>query len=241
MKFRYNGKKICGIVTALPQKECSFEELLTTDSLSRIRRMKKIMGFDKRRIVADEICVSDMHKWTLNYMLEKGLIRREEIGAIVVVTQTPDYYLPQVSEIMQGDFELSEEVICVDIPQGCTGFVVGLIESFSLLNHLEDKKVLLCTGDILNRIISGLRDEPVFGGDASGITVIGNDDGFGESFFEYYSDGKQGESLCMHEGAFARPLMPEDKSGSYGISMDGSDVFNFIMREVPGLIESMKI
>ena len=51
-------------------------------------------------------------------------------------------WLPQISSIVQGELHLSHDVYCVDIPSACAGFVVGLINSFMILDHMEDKKVV---------------------------------------------------------------------------------------------------
>ena len=49
MKDVWKGKKISGILTILPENEYSFEDTILAESMNRVRRLKKIMGFDKRR------------------------------------------------------------------------------------------------------------------------------------------------------------------------------------------------
>ncbi len=251
MKVTYKGKKISSILTILPETETTFEDTLKAENLSRARRLKKIMGFDKRRRVKKDTNISDMHFFGIKHLLDKNQLKKDDIGAIVVVTLTQDFLVPHVSEIIHGELDLSQDVICVDIAQGCSGYVMGVMESFGLLEHLGEKKVLLCTGDILNRINDNEEkvEEPQFGGDAATISVIENDDSFGEAFFEYYSDGKSGKDLIMPGGAFKHPMYDrndttvtlEDGRTGYGLGiwMDGSDVFNFIQKEVPPLFESV--
>ena len=252
MRTIFRGKKISGVLTVLPENECSFEETIESDSLSRVRRLRRIMGFDKRRRVKSETCISDMHKFGLAYLLDQNYIEKEDIGAIVVVTLSPDYYVPTVSSILHGEFEFADDVYCVDIAQGCAGYVVGLYEAFSLLNHLPSgKKVILCTGDILNRLKENeaKTTEPTFGGDAATISIIENDLNGAHVFYNYYSDGKSGKDLIMPAGAFRYPVYSENdayveledgrKGYGLGIWMDGSDVFNFIMREVPPMLEDI--
>ena len=251
MKCSFTGKKISAILSVLPEMETSFEDSLKTESISRARRLKKIMGFDKRRRVKSDTNISDMFLYGAKYILENDWIKKEEIGAIVVVTLTQDYLVPQVSEIIHGELGLSSDVVCIDIAQGCAGYVVGLIEGFSLLDCLTGKKLLLFTGDILNRIRDDEEktEEPHFGGDAATISIIENDDSAGESYFRFYTDGLSGEDLIMPGGAFKHPLysktekkitLDDGRCGdALSIWMDGSDVFNFIQKEVPGLIEEV--
>ncbi len=251
MKAVWKGKKISGILTILPENEYSFEDTILAESMNRVRRLKKIMGFDKRRRVKAETNSSDLYKFGLSYMMEHELIKKEEIGAIVVVTLTQDYLSPQISHILHGEFHLSEDTVCVDIAQGCAGYIVGLSQAFMLLNHMKDKKILLFTGDILNRKYSQEEktSEPSFGGDAVSVTVIENDDSFSDIYFRYYADGARGMNLIMPAGGFKHPVYsPEDvyvtledgRTGNgMGIWMDGSWVFNFIVKDVPPLIEEI--
>lgn len=251
MKAIWKGKKISGILTVLPENEYSFEDTILAESMNRVRRLKKIMGFDKRRRVKPKTNSSDLYKFGLDYMIEHEMIRKEEIGAIVVVTLTQDYLSPQISHILHGEFHLSEDIVCVDIAQGCAGYIVGLSQAFMLLNHMKDKKVLLFTGDILNRKYpkEEKASEPSFGGDAVSVTVIENDDSFSDIYFRYYADGARGMNLIMPAGGFKHPVYsPEDacvtledgRTGNgLGIWMDGSWVFNFIVKDVPPLIEEI--
>lgn len=251
MKTVFNGKKIAGILSMLPNNISSFEDTIEEDSLARVRRLRRIMGFDKRRRADKDACVSEYFKFGIRYMLDHKMIAKEEIGAIIVVTLCQDFPMPTVSCILHGEFEFDEDVVCVDIPQGCVGYLAGLMEAFSILNHLDDKKVLLCTGDILNRMHDkeAKSVEPSFGGDALTITVIENDDSFGKVYFNYYTDGSRGKYLIMPAGAFAHPVYsPEDTyvkidgvGEGYGLSiwMDGSSVFNFIVTEIPPMIEEI--
>lgn len=252
MRTMFHGKKISGILTILPEHETSFEDTILAENITRVRRLKQIMGFDKRRRVKQETCISDFHEYGLKYLINQGLLKKEDIGAIVVVTLTPDYFAPSVSNILQGSLGLGEDVVCVDIAQGCAGYIVGLFEAFSILNHLDErKKVILCTGDIFNRETGKniKSTEPEFGGDAASISIIENDSAASDIYFNFYTDGKSGKELIMPAGAFKYPVYSEEdanieledgRSGyGLGIWMDGSNVFNFIMREVPPMLDDI--
>ena len=86
----------------------------------------------------------------MNKAKKQGWIQKEEIGAIIVVSLCPDHFVPQNSNIIQGALQLDSDVICMDIPQGCCGFVLGLSQAFMLLEHLNGKKVVLVNGDVLS-------------------------------------------------------------------------------------------
>ena len=152
MLFEFIDKHITGVLSVLPENESIFEEETKNPNDSKNQRLKNIIGFGNRRRVKGNTTLSDMLLYGMHYLLDVGYIKREEIGAIVVSTLSQDYFLPQISMILHGELNLSKDVFCIDTPQACAGFTMGLIESFMLLEHMADnKKVILCTGEIFNR------------------------------------------------------------------------------------------
>ncbi len=250
MKTTFAGKKITGILTILPERECIYEDEITKEPAEnrRLKRLKRIMGYGKRRRAKDTTTVSDMILYGAKKMIEEGKIKKEEIGAVVVVTLSPDYFCPTVSSIIQGELGLSDEVQCIDVPQACAGYVVGLMQSFMLLEHMEDKKVLLCTGDTFCRVNEEKEEPPYdsapFGGDAANITIVENG-GQDRIFYEFHQDGTERGCLVVPDGAFRHPMTVEQiqnqiaKMPMTSVVMDGSTVFNFAQKEVPVLINSL--
>ncbi len=251
MKTVFRNKKITGILGVLPEIEIRFEdEVFNYDFPEKqTMRLKKIMGFEKHRVVKDTTSSSDLCITGLYYMLEKGLISKNEIGAIIVVTTTPDHFIPHVSNIIHGKFGFINDVICIDISQGCAGFLHGLMQSFMLLEHLGNKKVVLFNVDTLSKKVSKKdRNSYPLIGDAAGITVIENDSNSKDIFFNMYNDGSRREALIIPAGGSRLPSSPEtaivrdsDQDGNLrsldNLKMDGSEVFTFVQTEVPPLIE----
>ena len=250
MKTTFVGKKISGVLTILPEKEYLYENEIAKEPEEnrRLKRLKRIMGYGKRRRAKETTTVSDMFIYGAKKLLAEGKINKEEIGAIVVVTMSPDYFCPTVSAIIHGELELDFDVQCLDIPQACAGYVVGLMQSFMLLDHMEKKKVLLFTGDTFCRY-SVEKEETShysapFGGDAANITVVENS-GNDRIYYEFHQDGSQRNCLVIPDGAFRNPMTVEQvkkqvvRMPMTGVVMDGSSVFNFAQKEVPVLIDSL--
>lgn len=250
MKTIFSGKKITGVLTVLPEKECIYEDEIAKEPQDnrRLIRLKRIMGYGKRRRAKETTTVSDMFIYGIKKLVEEGKIKRDEIGAIVVVTMSPDYFCPTVSAIIHGELKLDQDVVCVDVPQACAGYVVGLMQSFMLLEHMERKKVLLCTGDTFCRINEEKEAPPYysapFGGDAANITIVENQ-GNDKIYYEFHQDGSRRNCLIIPSGAFRNPMTVEQienqvtKMPITGINMDGSAVFNFAQKEVPVLVDSL--
>lgn len=247
MKFR--GKRIHSMLGILPETVGYFDDEVNNYSfpVKQTLRLKKIMGFNQHRLAKETSTVSDFAAYGLKYMLENNWIKKEEIGAVVVVTLCPDYFVPHISNIVQAECDLSTDLICMDIAQGCCGFLLGLMQSFLLLEHMENKKVILINGDVLSHKISkrDRNDFPLIG-DATTLSIIENG-GDDTIYYEMHNDGKRGNALMIPAGGFKMPsnaetsVMVDQGDGNFRsldcMHMNGSEVFNFVQMEVPPMLE----
>ena len=105
MKTTFTGKRITGVLTILPEQEYIYEDEIAKEPEEnrRLKRLKRIMGYGKRRRAKETTTVSDMILYGAKKLIQEGKIKKEEIGAIVVVTLSPDYFCPTVSAIVQGE------------------------------------------------------------------------------------------------------------------------------------------
>jgi len=251
MQTTFKNKRVSSILGILPEKISLFDDEVDnyTFPAKQTMRLKKIMGFNAHRISKDSTTVSDFAIAGLEYMFANGWIKKEEIGAIVVVTLCPDHFLPHISNIIQGECNLSHDVLCLDIAQGCCGYIVGLMEAFMLLNHM-DKKVVLINGDVLMHKISPKdRNEYPVMGDAAAISIVENTDEDSTIYLDLMMDGGRRDCLKIPAGGFRMPSTEETAemrdSGDGNIRaldhmyMDGAEVMNFVLREVPPLVERL--
>ena len=249
MITKFRGKKITSMLGILPETVGLFDEEVNNYSFppKQTMRLKKIMGYDRHRLAKDTSTVSDFAVYGLRYMLENKWIKKEEIGAVITVTLCPDHFVPHISNIVQDKCGLDTDVMCFDIAQGCCGFLVGLMQAFMVLDH-TDKKVLLINGDVLSHKVSkkDRNDYPLIG-DAATITVLENG-GDDEIYYEMHTDGSRGKALIIPAGAFRMPSNPDTGvmadlgDGNFrsldNMTMDGSEVFNFVQVEVPPMLEN---
>ena len=123
-------------------------------------------------------------------------------------TLCPDHFVPHISNIVQAECGLDTSVICLDIAQGCCGFLVGLMQACMLLEHME-KKVVLINGDVLSHKVSkrDRNDFPLIG-DGTAITVVENDSGASQIYYEMNMDGKRRDVLKIPSGGFRMPASP---------------------------------
>lgn len=252
MNLKFKNKRISGILTVLPSNEVRFEDEMENYNFSPAKSMKLklTMGYDKRKVVADGVCVSDLCITGLNYLIEKNLLIKEEIDALLLVTQTPDYFMPPTSNIVQGKLGLKQDMICMDINQGCAGFIIGLVQAFLLLEQETINKVVLMNADVLSRKVSKQdRNSNPLIGDGASITIIEKDASSSIIYGSIKMDGKGAEALIIPAGGMRMPFSNEtskieiDANGNYrsknNLVMKGDEVFNFVQTEVPPMIEDL--
>ena len=245
----FKGKKITSMLGILPETIGYFDDEVDNYSFpaKQTMRLKKVMGYNQHRLAKETSTVSDFAVYGLNYMLENKWIQKEEIGAVVTVTLCPDHFVPHISNIVQAKCDLNTDIVCFDIAQGCCGFLVGLMQSCMLLEHMPEKKVILINGDILSHKVSkrDRNDFPLIG-DGCTITVLENG-GTDEIYYEMHTDGKRGNALIIPAGGFRKPstaetaVMVDQGDGNFrcldNMHMDGSGVFNFVQSEVPPMLK----
>ncbi|MEH7502861.1 ketoacyl-ACP synthase III [Neobacillus drentensis] len=252
MNLTFLNKKITGILTVVPKNEVKFEDEAANYNfpIEKSIRLKKIMGYNKHRIVDEETCVSDLCVYGLEHLIESKLLNKDEIDALILITQTPDYFLPPTSNIIQGRLGLKQDMICMDVNQGCAGFLLGLIQAFMLLEQDSIKKVVLLNADVLSRKTSSKdRNSYPIVGDAASVTVVEKGDNNTPIFGNIKMDGSRGDTLIIPAGGLRMPSTPETSKledtgdgnlrSKENLTMDGASVFNFVQTEIPPMVNDL--
>jgi len=252
LKFTYHNKRISGILTVLPQKEITFEEEMNNYNFppAKSLKLKLAMGYNKHRVVEEGTNVSDLCLHGINYLLENDLLKKEDISALILVTQSPEHFLPPTSNIIQGKLGLGSDVLCLDINQGCAGYVIGLLQSYMLLDQPSINKVVLLNADVLSRKTSKSdRNSYPLIGDAATVTIVERSSEPAVIQAVLSMEGKGAYILQIPAGGFKLPSTPEtaemreDENGNFRslehLVMKGDEVFNFVQKEVPPMIEEL--
>jgi 3-oxoacyl-[acyl-carrier-protein] synthase-3 len=252
MKLQFRGKRMSGILTVVPDRERHFEDEAGNYDFTEAQRaqLKSLMGYNIHRVVSNpEVCVSDLCLWGLEYLFREGLLKPDEIDGLILVTQTPDYPLPATSSIIHGKAGLKRDCFCLDINQGCTGFNVGLIQAFMLLDQEAISKVVVLNADILSRKVSD-KDKNSYPliGDAASITVVESSPSESEEiiYANIQNDGTRCDAMMIPAGGLRLPnsvetaSLEEDEKGGMRakdhLVTKGDILFNFVQTEVPPMI-----
>lgn len=252
MNFKFHKKRVSGILTVVPAQERRFVEEMKNFNFpeNRSLKLKEVMGYEKRRLVEPGVCVSDLAVFGLQSLFDRGLLKRDEIDALLMITVSPDFFTPPTSNVVQGRLGLKQDMICLDINQACAGFVIGLMQAFMLLEQDSIHKVVLINADVVSRKAS-VKDRNIYPliGDAAAITVVGRDTEDSVIYANLKMDGSRADALKIPAGGFRMPSTAEtavmEDVGDNNLRakdhlfMDGTAIFNFVQLEVPPMIESL--
>jgi 3-oxoacyl-[acyl-carrier-protein] synthase-3 len=252
VKLRFCERQIEGLLTIVPTAERIFSEEMSAFNfpIERSVKLAEVMGYNRRRVVDGPACVSDLLVRGFEHLFDSGLIRPDELDALVVVTQTPDYLMPGTSFVIHGRLKLKRDMLCLDINQGCAGFLVGLMQGFSLLDQPSIAKVAIANADVLSRKV-GRHDRNSYPliGDAASITIVSRDTDSKTIHANIKTDGLRREALMIPAGGMREPsseatrVETTDADGNLrardNLMMDGAAVFNFVQNEVPPMIEEL--
>lgn len=252
MRLKFHNKRISGIFAVIPGKIRYFDdEMENYDfSIETSLKLKKTMGYNAHRTFDDNLCVSDVAIKAFNYMFGHNMIEKDSLDALILVTETPDYIIPPTSNIIQGELGLREDMICMDINQGCAGFEIGLIQAFMMLDQDSINRIALVNADILSRKVSSRdRNSHPLMGDALCITIIDKCEDDNDIFANVKMDGTGAFAIQIPAGGLKKPSTPEtaiqykDSFGNWrsedNLVMKGDEVFMFVMKKVPPLIEDI--
>ncbi len=191
--------------------------------------LSRKIGIEVRPVASKQEFSSDLACGAVKKLVTECDLVMEAIDCLVVVTQTPDRMLPNVASIVHGKLGLPSHVAAFDVNLGCSGFVYGLsaIIGFMSLNGLSNG--VLVTAETYSKIIDqeDRNTIPLFGDAATATWVTSSRPVYGIGMGSFGTEGA-GESVVYHSGMV----------GTDGVLvMDGREIFNFMMRAVPGALD----
>lgn len=234
---KMDGIQIAGIATSTPANR--FDNLKDTADFTpeEVKKVVGMAGIKERRLANEDTCSSDLCIAAGRTLLDEIGWEPGSVNALIFITQSPDYFLPQTSSIIHRSLLLSEDCAAIDVGLGCSGYPYGLWLSTMMIKSSGFKRVLLCHGETPGRFsLGGDRAVALLFGDAGSATAIETaaKDGSVPSTFVLQTDSKGSNDMIIEGGGF-RNRFPEDQS-KYYVKMDGAGIFNFTLKRVPGLI-----
>lgn len=208
----------------------------------------KTTGIKERRVASEKVTCVDLCYAAADVIIKK--FGKEDIDAVIFVSQSPDYFLPASSVILQNKLQLNKTCLAFDVNLGCSGYIYGLSIVASLLQTGHLKKALLLVGD-KSTISTNYQDKsayPLFG-DAGTATLLEYDPNAEPWNFNLQSDGSGKNAIIIEHGHSRFPynqssnilyeIEPGVKRTKKDLALNGLDIFNFALKEVAQNINTL--
>jgi len=207
--------------------------------------LEEKVGIKERRIAREDQATSDLAIEALNKLFTKNNIDKDSIEFLIVCTLSPDYFLPQMSSMIQHRLGLKTSVYALDITLGSSGFVYSLSVAQSLIQGLGFKRGIVVTCDKFSRFLS-YKDytvDTLFSDTACAVLVEKNPKLLAIKKYDFGTDGAGEKHIIIEAGGSKLPHSPatgvftEVKPGvnqakDY-LYMNGRQVMKFSSSTVP--------
>jgi 3-oxoacyl-[acyl-carrier-protein] synthase-3 len=231
------------MATCVPKRVLSNLDDCPPQLRSGRERMVRNIGINERRICAEWQCFSDLAFDATERLLSELDWKREEIDALIVVTQSPDYLIPATAIILQDRLKLSQSTIAFDVNLGCSGYAFGLHLLGCMIAAGGVKKGLVLIGDRSASVI-----EPLFS-DAGCATALEYDPEAPPMHFDLNSDGSGYRAIMLPAGGHREPfgiqhaIPVQDADGLWRsparLILDGPAVLSFSTQQVPPAVRKL--
>lgn len=236
---------ISGITAAVPKRVINNYENDLYFKKEDIKEIVDKIGVVQRRFADEKTCSSDLCFAAAEKLIHEMKINKEEIDLLIFISQTPDYRMPATSILLQERLGIPVSAIAFDINLGCSAFLYGLTVAYSMISAGGIRKALILDGETRSKVYSQKDRKTAFlFGDAGIAALIEPNEKFSKSFFSLNSDGSRESLIKIPAGGYRNmssfETLKEKVVDEYGNIrsdengyMNGADVFNFVIREVP--------
>ena len=239
--------RIAGIAAGVPRRvknNLTDDDINVSSDYSREEYVRTTGVLERH--VSPSLCTSDLCYYAAEKLIEDLGWDKNDIDALIFVSQTPDYVLPATACVLQDRLGLSKDCYASDCGLGCSGWVYGLSQTAALMASGEIKKALLCAGDAKKRFANYI-ENPLFGY-AGTVTALEYELGAEGLKFHLGTDGSGYDAIIVPDGGSRNPSSPETfqfeeiDGGLYhrGMSrMNGMDVFSFGISTAPKSVKRL--
>ncbi|RCW67605.1 ketoacyl-ACP synthase III [Pseudorhodoferax soli] len=240
--------RIAGIASCVPRNAVSNLDC-PPERLAERQRLVRNIGIEHRRLADADVCLSDLTQHAAERLLSDLGWSRDEVDAVIVVTQSPDHPYPGNAILLQDRLGLPQSCLAFDINLGCSGYPYGLFVLASMMSAGKLKKALLLVGDKSTNPNSEDQGFVVLFSDAGTATALVYDDAAPRMHFDLNSDGSGYRAIYCPAGGNRVPIQPEhlvpkaDDAGvvrrAVDIVLDGPAILNFSITRIPPAVESL--
>ncbi len=244
--FKFDNIKIAGISCAVPKNKIYTESFKDIFGEEEVNKFMTMTGIRETRRTTEHQTASDLGFTAAKELLERKGIDRNDIGALVFGTTSPDYRRPASAFILHKRLELPVDTAVFDINLGCSSLVYGLQVVSSMMNNSNIEKALLIVGDTAGKTTNPKDRASIMLAGDTGVAVLLEKSDEAEPIVSILrSDGSGYRYLIVPAGGY-RNLNASHESvicadgnerSLHNSFMQGTSVFTFTISDVPRVIK----
>lgn len=96
---------------------------------------------------------------------------KKKIGALIYITQSPDYYLPGSATLIHNQLNLDDNCMTLDINSGCSGFAQAILLGSQIINQYKNI-LIICSDTYRKKINKGDRSTFAVFSDGASSTIL---------------------------------------------------------------------
>ncbi|MDC0417234.1 hypothetical protein OAL74_02160 [Candidatus Pelagibacter sp.] len=138
--------------------------------------LKRLTGINKRYISGQKETSEKLAIKACKNLKKKEI---KNLSHIISITNTPSIKFPGISNFISS-FLKKENVHCLNLNSGCTGYVDGLILAYEIIKNNKKSKILIITSDTYSKFIkkNNRNIRPLFSDGASASIIEYKKEGF---------------------------------------------------------------
>ena len=234
---RLHGFRLAGVSTCVPPTRVDNLEAGKEFGAVEVRKVVSMAGVRHRHVVTPDVTAVDLCADAAAHLLKRLGWAPDTVTGLIMVTQSPDHFLPSSSCIVHARLGLADHCAAFDVGLGCSGYPYGLYLAATMLRGGGHQRILVLHGETPSLFVDPAdHATTLLFGDAGSATALEHTgDERDEACFGLFTDGRGADSLIIKGGAF-RDRFPSDPR-DLSLRMDGASVFNFTIKRVPALIK----
>jgi 3-oxoacyl-[acyl-carrier-protein] synthase-3 len=245
--FEFNNIRVAGIACAVPSNEVKTESYKKLFGGEEVDKFMTMTGVRASHRTSEHQTCSDLGFRAASELLEKKGINKDEIGALLFASHSPDYLRPSTAFVLQYRLGLPQEAVCFDIGLGCSSLVVGMQTISSIMNAGDMKYALLFVGDTAGKTVCPTdRSSVMLFGEAGAVMLLEKTNNENDHINALIrSDGSGFRYMIVPGGGYRNlhasqeRVMCEDgnERSLMNSFIQGTSVFTFTIFDVPRLIK----
>lgn len=245
--FEFKNIRVAGIACAVPSNEVKTESYKPLFGDEEVEKFMTMTGVCASHRTSEHQTCSDLGYRAASELLDKKGINRDEIGALIFSSHSPDYRRPSTAFVLQHRLGIPKEAVCYDISLGCSSLVVGMQTIASIMSTSDIKYALLFVGDTAGKSVCPTdRSSAMLFGEAGAVMLLEKTYNENDKIKALVrSDGDGYRYMIVPGGGYRNLHASEDRvmceDGNERSLMNsfiqGTSVFTFTIFDVPRLIK----